>query len=45
MERRKRYLLLGSWRGVSHQWFKERLDRSKEGFRKELEDKMLTSWS
>ncbi len=43
--RRKQKLVFESWRGVSHQWFKERLDRSKDGFRKELEDKMLTSWS
>jgi hypothetical protein len=45
MFRRKLRLIYESWRGVSHQWFKERLDREKEGFRKQLEDKMLTSWS
>lgn len=26
MYRRKMRILFGSWRGVSHQWFKERID-------------------
>ncbi len=32
------------WRGVTHQWFKERIDRDKEQFRLELESKILIQW-
>ena len=37
--------LFESWRGVTHEWFKERLDREKATFRMELESKMLVKWS
>ena len=37
--------LFESWRGVTHEWFKERLVRDKETFRAELESKMLVQWS
>lgn len=33
-----------SWRGVSHQWFKERLDSEKDSFRADLESKILVQW-
>jgi len=44
IHRNKMRRLFESWRGVSHQWFKERLDREKETFRAELESKILTQW-
>lgn len=37
--------LFESWRGVSHEWFKDRLNREKTSFRMELESKMLVQWS
>jgi len=37
LRRRKMRLLFGSWRGVSHDWFKDRMQIKKEVFRKELE--------
>ena len=33
-----------SWRAVSHEEFKERIDKEKTQFRMELESKMLTKW-
>ena len=44
IHRNKMRRLFESWRGVSHKWFKERLDREKETFRAELESKILTQW-
>lgn len=37
--------LFESWRGVTHEWFKERLGRDSDTFRHELESKMLVQWS
>ena len=37
--------LFESWRGVTHLWFKERLERDKTSFRVDLENKMLIKWS
>ena len=45
IHRAKMRRLFESWRGVSHEWFKERLDREKTTFRMELESKMLVKWS
>ena len=36
--------LFTSWRGVSHQWFKEKLERDKDTFKAELESKILVQW-
>lgn len=36
--------LFESWRGVTHEWFKQRLDRDKTSFRMELESKMMVKW-
>ena len=33
--------LFESWRGISHQWFKERIDADKQAYREELESQML----
>ena len=45
IHRAKLRRLYESWRGVTHEWFKERLDREKTTFRMELESKMLVKWS
>ena len=45
IHRAKMRRLFDSWRGVTHTWFKERLDREKTSFRMELESKMLVKWS
>lgn len=45
MFRRKLKLIFENWRQISHQWFKERLDREESGFRSELEGRMLVQWS
>ena len=37
--------LFESWRGVTHEWFKERMDKDKHEFRQELEGKMLVQYS
>ena len=39
--RRKLRRLFESWRGISHEWFKERMDRDKQSFREELESKAV----
>jgi hypothetical protein len=41
LHRRKMKHLFESWRGVSHTWFKVRLDSQTGHFRAELEAKML----
>lgn len=33
--------LFESWRGVSHHWFKNRIDRQTGAFRADLENRML----
>ena len=44
IHRNKMKRLFTSWRGVSHQEFKERLDREQGQFRMELESKILVQW-
>lgn len=44
IHRKKMQRLFDSWRSVSHQWCKERLEREKETFRLELESKLLIQW-
>ena len=45
IHRGKMRRLFESWRAVSHQEFKERMDNEKTNFRMELESKMLVKWS
>ena len=45
MYRRKLRNLYTSWRGVSHQWFKERIDKEEKLYRSALEAEMLVQWS
>ena len=42
--RRKLRMIFESWRGVTHEWFKERLDNEKGKFRQELEGRLLVQW-
>lgn len=42
--RRKLRLVFEGWRGVTHEWFKERLDNEKGQFRQELEGRLLVQW-
>jgi len=37
INRQRKRLLFGSWRGVTHNWFKEKCEENKEVFRGELE--------
>lgn len=45
MFRRKQRKLFENWRGISHRWFKERLDRDKHVFRQNLEHQMLNQYT
>ncbi len=45
MHRRKMKHLFESWRGVSHNWFKVRLDAQTGQFRAELEERMLNCFT
>lgn len=45
MHRRKMKHLFESWRGVSHTWFKHRLEAETGRFRAELEEKMLNCFT
>jgi hypothetical protein len=44
MFRRKVRLLFCSWRGVSHQWFKERINRESVEYERSQREKELTQW-
>lgn len=37
-------LLFGSWRGVSHQWFKERINQEAVNYEVSKREEMLVSW-
>jgi hypothetical protein len=37
--------LFDSWRGVSHEWFKQRLNEQTGQFRAELEERMLNCFT
>lgn len=45
ISRKRKLLLFGSWRGVTHKAFKERCETDKEVFREELNQKHLVQWS
>jgi hypothetical protein len=42
--RRKVRLLFGSWRGVTHIWFKERINTEAVEYEKTKREVMLVSW-
>lgn len=44
MFRRKMRLLFGSWRGVSHQWFKERINRESVEYETRKREEYLITW-
>lgn len=44
MYRRKMRLLFGSWRGVSHQWFKQRINKESVEYERTQRDKELAQW-
>jgi len=44
MFRRKLRLLFGSWRGVSHQWFKERINREAVEYETRKREEHLVQW-
>lgn len=44
MYRRKVRLLFCSWRGVSHQWFKERINREAVDYERTQREKELAQW-
>jgi hypothetical protein len=44
MYRRKMRLLFGSWRGVSHQWFKQRINKEAVEYERTQRDKELAQW-
>jgi len=44
MYRRKLRLLFGSWRGVSHKWFKERINKEAVIYETTKRDEMLVTW-
>ena len=44
MFRRKVRLLFCSWRGVSHQWFKERINRDSVEYERTQREKELAQW-
>jgi hypothetical protein len=44
MFRRKVRLLFCSWRGVSHLWFKERINRESVEYERSQREKELTQW-
>jgi hypothetical protein len=45
MYRRKLRNLFSSWRGVSHNWFKERINEEEKLYRSALEKEMLVQWT
>jgi hypothetical protein len=42
--RRRLRLLFGSWRGVTHQWFKQRIDSESKAYENSKRQEMLTQW-
>lgn len=44
MYRRKMRLLFGSWRGVSHRWFKKRINKEAIDYERTQRDKELAQW-
>lgn len=44
MYRRGMRRLFYSWRGVTHIWFKERIDRESKDYARTQRDKELTQW-
>jgi hypothetical protein len=44
MYRRKMRNLFGSWRGVTHIWFKERVNKEAVEYEKTKKEEMLFSW-
>jgi hypothetical protein len=42
--RKRMRLLFGSWRGVSHQWFKERINREAVEYETTKRTELLVSW-
>lgn len=42
--RRNMRLLFSSWRGVTHSWFKERIDKEAEVLRQEKHEEHLAQW-
>ena len=42
--RRKLRLLFGSWRGVSHQWFKERINKEAVKYETTKRTELLVRW-
>lgn len=44
MFRRKMRLLFTSWRGVSHQWFKERINREAVDYETRKREEHLITW-
>lgn len=44
MYRRKLRLLFGSWRGVSHQWFKERINKEAVIYETTKRTELLVRW-
>ena len=44
MYRRRVRLLFGSWRGVTHIWFKERINRESSNYALTKKEETLVSW-
>jgi hypothetical protein len=45
MYRRKMRLLFGSWRGVTHSWFKERIDQESKTLYNVKKEEHLEVWN
>lgn len=44
MYRRKMRLLFGSWRGVTHRWFKERINKEAVIYETTKREELLITW-